>query len=200
MGKLHVCVVAYKRPVALRSLIDQFILQTDVNWIMTVVHDGPAPEAVKHTISLYANDSRVNFIETDRRQGNWGMQNRKIILSALTVRDDDFILNTNDDNGYVPRFVEFMMRATADINKVGMVYCDFLHHNFDYDIMKTELRVNYVDMGAFIVNVQLAKEVGFRHDDSFPGADGMFAEECAQRCGQLGYRVVYIPKVLFIHN
>jgi hypothetical protein len=201
MPKLHVVVVAYNRPVALRGLIDSFILQRPSNfdWSMTIVHDGPASDEVRKTVSLYENDPRVCFIETEGRIGNWGMHNRRMMFNLINAAPGDFILNTNDDNFYVPRFVEFMMKETLARNTV-FVYCDFLHHNFGHDIMEAYPQTNHIDMGAFITDFALAKEINFPHGDDFPGADGKFAEEVAEICKKRGLRMVHVPKVLFVHN
>ena len=58
--------------------------------------------------------------------------------------------------------------------------------------------LNYIDMGAFIVQLKLAQDVGFNSDA--PAADGYFAEDCLAECQKRGLKPVYIPKLLFIHN
>jgi GT2 family glycosyltransferase len=201
MAKLHIVVVAYNRPVALRGLIDSFLLQrkSQWDWSMTIVHDGPASEAVKKTVALYEDDPRVFFIETEIRVGNWGMANRRMMFQLINAEPGDFILNTNDDNVYVPFFLEFMMRETL-VKNTAFVYCDFLHHNFDYDIIQSQPKINHIDMGAFITEFSLAKEINFPYGDDFPAGDGRFAEDVAEACRKRGLRIVRIPKVLFVHN
>jgi hypothetical protein len=195
--KLHVVVIAFERTIPLRGLIDCFLIQSNPNWVMTIVHDGPASPGVKEIIKLYKDDNRVSFLATEVRQQNWGHANRKAMLDMLTGDPGDFVLITNDDNAYIPRFIEFMFREIVK-GGVGMVYCDFLHHNFEYDIVPAIPKVNNIDMGAFIVELKLAQSVGFVHD--VPEADGLFAEECAAKCKEKGLKAVHIPKVLFIHN
>jgi glycosyltransferase involved in cell wall biosynthesis len=195
--KLHVITIAYDRPVGLRGLIDSFILQSNPDWDMIVFHDGPASFSVRQTASLYENDKRVSFVETSGRQGNWGHANRKAGLQMLMGEPGDFVLITNDDNYYIPRFVEYMFDIASQGN-VGMVYCDFLHHTLNYINMISQPKLNYIDMGAFIVDLALAQEVGFNHDVA--GADGLFAEECNAKCIERGLRSVHIEKTLFIHN
>ncbi len=201
MSKLHIVVVAYNRPVALRGLIDSFILQkkSQWDWSMTIIHDGPASDEVHKTVNLYEDDPRVCFIETDVRIGNWGMGNRRMMFNLINAAPGDFILNTNDDNYYVPSFLNLMMKETLTRNTV-FVYCDFLHHNFDHDIMQAYPQTNHIDMGAFITDFALAKEIGFPHGDDFPAGDGKFAEEVVEICKKRGLRIVHVPKVLFVHN
>lgn len=196
--KLHIIVIAYERPVPMRILIDCFLSQyTKYEWDMIIIHDGPASQAVKDVMKLYRDDKRILFIDTDVRVGNWGHENRREMLQLQEGAPDDFVLITNDDNYYVPKFVQMFMDEAVK-PRTGMVYCDFLHHNFVYDVLVSRPKVNYMDMGAFIVNLPLAKEVGFVHN--VPHSDGLYAEECAAKCIQKGLKVTKIPKPLFVHN
>lgn len=201
--KLHVIVIAYDRPIPLRILVDSFIVQHSqnpsitVDWDMIIVHDGPASPEVLKTASLYEDNPKISFIATDQRTGNWGHANRREMLQLIDGDPDDFVLITNDDNYYIPRFIELFF-AEARATKTGFIYCDFLHHNFNYDVLCSKIRVNHIDMGAFIVNLKIAQEVGFIHD--LPESDGLYAEECATKCAQKGYRVVKVDKPLFVHN
>lgn len=192
---LHVIVIAYERPIHTRILIDCFLVQTDPRWKMTVVHDGPASDEMKKVLALY-DDPRISFISTETREGNWGHANRRMMLQLINGDSGDFVLITNNDNYYVPFFVKLMLEEAKP--DVSLIYCDFLHHNYHFDIVISRLKQNFIDMGAFIVEIKLAQSVGFIHD--VPASDGLFAEECAARCMELRLKTVHIPKVLFSHN
>lgn len=193
--KLHVICVAYERPVHLRGLIASFLLQTNPNWELNIIHDGKASQSVRDAISLY-NDDRIRFFESEQRNQCYGHPNRKMMLQKLKGVAEDFLLMTNDDNYYVPVFVEYMLAQCN--HTIGMVYCDTIHSHFGYGYLHTLIKVNNIDMGSFIVNLYLAQNNGFNH--VIWTADGLFAEECAERCKKQGLRIVYIPKPLFIHN
>lgn len=200
--KLQIIVVTYddgenKRSVALRGLIDSFLLQTNPDWIMTIIHDGPATQAVKAILKLYDNDQRICWLDTETRVGFWGLENKKKILSILKANPGDFVLFSNDDNYYVPAFVGMMMEQAA-IGRTGFVYCDFLHHNIGYEIIRSRPETNSIDMGAFITDLSLAQEVSFPY--MIPAHDGKFAEEATAICKKRSLRIAYIPKVLFVHN
>ncbi|MDD5565035.1 MAG: glycosyltransferase family A protein [Thermoanaerobaculaceae bacterium] len=195
MNKLHVVVVAYHRPIALRMLIDCFLLQTYQDWIMTIFHDGPAPQSVKDVIAGY-NDPRIIFLDSATESGNHGYYIRKGVLKILKASEDDFILNTNDDNYYVPRFIELMMREITP--ETGIVFCDTVHSHQEYNLQVSELKVSGIDLGAFIVRMPLAKEVGFTHDTY--AFDGYYAEDCLSAAISKGLRAVHVRKPLFIHN
>jgi hypothetical protein len=195
MKKIHVMLMAFQRVIPLRLVIDCFVLQTDHNWIMSIVHDGPAPEDVLKIIAGY-DYIPFAFYETPQVNGSWGFPNRNMMLKKACPEDAEWILFCADDSYYVPRFVEYMLEEAKD--DVGIVYCDMVHSHLGHSLLPAELKVNHIDMGAFIVRTTLAKEVGFNHI-SF-AADGLFAEECAKRCDELNLRTVHIPKPLFCHN
>lgn len=192
--KLTVIAVAYERVIPLRILIDSFLLQTNTNWEMTIVYDGKAPESVLDILNLY-NDLRLVFVETPTRNGLWGHPNRREYLSLLPPAKD-YVLLTNDDNYYVPRFVELMLEACGD--NVGIVMCDTVHSHYNYNLHKSFPREGNIDMGAFIVRQDVAVTVGFNH--SGRGADGKYAEDCYAYCNANNLITNHIQKPIFIHN
>lgn len=193
MDTLKVLVVAYQRVLPLQIMIDCFLVQTDPRWEMHIIHDGPALEEVRNIIP---DDPRVNFYETKQRMKRWGHPNRRYLLNNVPAKLDDFILITNDDNYYVPTYVQYM-RAEAKTG-VGIVYSDCLHNYYSYNILKSKMQTNHIDMGSFIVRQDVAKAVGFT-SDAFH-ADGIYAEACAGYCNSHSLSIKYIPKSLFIHN
>jgi len=194
--KLNVIAVAYHRAIPLRILIDSFLLQTDNRWQLQIVHDGIAPQDVVDVMGLY-DDLRLEFIQTEIRRDNYGHPNRRIHLEKLGSCKD-FVLLTNDDNYYVPVFVEKMLKeAEADLN-MGFVMCNTVHSHYDYNLHKSFPKHGDIDMGAFIVRLDVARAVGFNHIDR--GADGRYAEECADYCRLNNIKIIHINKPLFIHN
>jgi len=192
---LHVIVTVFGRAIHLRRLVDCFYLQTNTNWRLHVIHDGPAAADVIAVMSTY-RDERIFFECTPKVNGYWGHPNRDIILRKLVLNHSDYVLITNDDNIYVPTFVESFLKKCKN-PRVGFVYCDTLHSYLGYDVMKTELKENHIDMGSFIVKLDVARKVGFKHRHF--SADGTYAVECVKYCRQHRLSVLYIPKALFIH-
>lgn len=192
---LNVMSVAYERPIPMRILIDCFLVQTNPNWKLTIVHDGKASEAVNNITKLY-DDPRIIFKESDQRYQQYGHPNRKIFLSELKGNKDDFVLLTNDDNYYVPVFVDEVLNLCKP--DIGMVYCDAVHSHFQYNVLKTQVRVDRIDIGSFAVREDIAKAVGF-NNFAFNG-DGFYAEECALRVLSKRLQLKYIPKCFLIHN
>lgn len=195
---LHILCTSFQRPIQQRILIDSLIVQTKPFWKLYIIHDGPAPMQLRHIVNEY-EDLRIKYFETETVVGQWGHPNKKKLLDMIPRNHSDFVLMTNDDNYYVPKFVEMMTRRCGSFaRKIGMVYCDTAHSYTQYDVLKTQLKENLVDMGSFIVRVDIAKKIGF--DASHFSADGAYAEACANLCKRLRLEMIYIPKVLFIHN
>jgi hypothetical protein len=198
--KLHVIVVAYERPIELRILIDCFLTQTNQSWEIDIVHDGPASKKVWETIDLY-KDKRIRFWESEKRyhtkeQPTWGHPNRKALLEKIKGNKDDYVLITNDDNYYIPKFIEYFFDKAN--NDVGIIYCDTVHSHSNYAINYSKLQEHCIDMGAFIVKFDIAKETGFNH--TCFSADGKYAEECNANRISKGLKAIYINKTLFVHN
>jgi hypothetical protein len=192
---LHILCIAYERPIETSAFIASILAQSCPDWKMTIVHDGAASPAFKRVIAFYP-DPRINFIETEVRQGNWGHENRKVFLQLINGQSGDFVLITNGDNYYTPNFIKYTFRVVKP--GVKMVFCDFLHHNMEHRVLKAQPRTNFIDMGAFFVEIKLAQEIGFRHD--VPASDGLYCEECYAAIRQRGWQAAYVDLPLFVHN
>lgn len=195
---LNIICTSFQRPIQQRILIDCFIVQTNAMWKLHIIHDGPAPEQMRQIIKYY-DDPRIKFIETQTINGHYGHPNKKRLLDMIPNNHTDFLLMTNDDNYYVPKFVEIMTARCKSLSaKTGMVYCDTIHSYTQYELMKTQLKENNIDMGSFIVRNDIAKKIGF--NNLHLSADGTYAEACAELCKKLRLGILYVPKPLFVHN
>jgi hypothetical protein len=192
---LHVICAAYQRVIPLRILIDSFLVQTNPNWLLTIIHDGEMPPGVKEISEQY-NDERITFGYTGKRNGFSGFGNRDMILKNISGEEGDFVMSTNDDNYYMPTFVECFLNECKP--GVGIVYCNMIHSHFNYSILNTVLQRFYIDMGAFAVKLPLAKKIGITYRDDT--ADGRFAEACLAECNATGLKTVKIEKILYVHN
>ena len=193
--KLHIIVTAFKRPLDIKRLVFDFLLQTNNNWTLHIIHDGPMHISAADFIKGL-NDPRIELVITPKINGFWGPVNRGMMLNKLQGDPEDYVLITNDDNQYVKSFIEIFRAHCADT--VGFIYCDTLHNYINYDVLHTRIKVGSIDMGSFIVKLDVAKKIGFRHKVMV--ADGMYAEECAEECRRRGLKIVGIRKALFIHN
>ena len=133
--KVYVKAVAYERPIQMMNLCGMFLVQTNPNWDLTIMYDGYPPKHIQDIMSMFA-DPRIHFTHSGSRNGKWGHPNRKAMIESLP--DDGYVLLTNDDNMYVPVFVEAMLSATKD--GAGMVYCDTLHSYVGYQVTKSQIK------------------------------------------------------------
>lgn len=189
--------VTYNHVHELEVSIGSFLLQDNPDWEMLIVHDGAASEVVHEIMSRYKSDPRIKFTCTLKRNGKYGHPNRKSALSELKADETDWVLLSNSDNYYCPQFVSQMMEAAKKEN-AGIVFCDTIHSHLNYSYHSSVLKEGGLDMGCFIVRADVAKHVGFTHDNF--SADGFYAEECAKECAKRGLVAYHIARGLFVHN
>ena len=118
--------------------------------------------------------------------------------------NSEFIIQTNDDNYYVPKFLEFMFNK-IDGENLDLALCDMIHSHDrpggrpqeSYHAFVTEPRKFGVGIGCFIVKTEIAKAVGFR--DKSRDGDGTFIDDIMRGNG---HKVKWgkVDKILFVHN
>lgn len=199
---IDIVCVAYRRPGPLRVLVQCLLNQTAPNWRLRVYHDGPDAEVER--VLQDASDGapeRVSYRMTEVRYNDYGHSLREI---GLRECGGDYVLLTNDDNYYVPRFIEFATQAIVEADP-DVVMFDMVHSHDNpgyrpvpgYSYFRTEYSRYNIDMGAALVRTPLAKAAGFR-DKTFAG-DATYFEDVA-RTKPTGLKVCKVPRVLFVHN
>jgi hypothetical protein len=199
---IEIIAVAHQRIGELKVFVQSILNQTAPNWTLNVIHDGP--DAVfESTMRRFAKESanRISFSWTPRRHNDYGHSLRE---QGLAQAHGDFILLTNADNYYAPRFVEFMNDAIERTNP-DVVMFDMVHSHDNaggrgtpaYSHFKTEYGRTNIDMGAAIVRRELAQKAGF-HDKTHDG-DATYFENVARIKGQ-STAICKINRVLLVHN
>lgn len=191
---LQIIVAAYdNRIYNFNVFINSFLLQTHKNFILHIVHDGAANQALLDLMHHYSRFCDLRFECIDPPTGVWGHLNRKTALEKLDPNEGDKLLITNFDNYYVPVFVEYINKTfTQDVD---LVYYDFVHSHQGYMNYKSVPEISKIDMGAFITRSKLAKDVGF--NSTHYCADGVFIEDYKKRSNG---QACYIDRTLFVHN
>ena len=69
---LRVISVTFGHTTELEVSIGSFILQTNPNWTLEIVHDGPAPKEVREIMSRYSGDARIFFYMHLRKETDYG--------------------------------------------------------------------------------------------------------------------------------
>jgi glycosyltransferase involved in cell wall biosynthesis len=196
MSKLSIICVAYKRYHAIKVLIECLLCQTNPDWELLIIHDGEDTEHYNIVFPYTEQYANIKYWQTPIRYNDFGHTLRDLGIQQVT---GDYILITNDDNYYVPKFVELMLEPQADF-----IYCDMVHnHNRPesssggtYGFFKTHPAYCQIDIGCFIIKREIAQAVGFKH--RINEADGLFVEDILRTYPNL--KIVKIPKVLYVHN
>jgi cellulose synthase/poly-beta-1,6-N-acetylglucosamine synthase-like glycosyltransferase len=202
--RLDIVVATYRQDHWLEALLYGLAVQTRKDFRVVVVHDGPSKRAREAVEEIGRRSAlRLVYAETPRRFKDWGHSSRAHALEHHV--DSPYVLFTNGDNYYVPRFVEFAM-APFENPAVGVVYFDMVHSHDrtesvppgEYGYFRTEFQPFKCDIGAFITRTDIAKRVGFRHRHNV--ADAVFIEEINADRIQHPFEIVKVDRVLFVHN
>lgn len=223
--EINIVCVTYQRYRNIHVLLNSFLCQTFENWKLIVIHDGP-DETMERIVGEYQRrDARIRYQQTDRRYNDYGYSLRQI---GLDQADADFIMFTNDDNYYAPKFLQYMFEAIRR-DDLDLVLCNMIHSHKrpgkykqdDYHLFESYPKRKYIDIGNFIVRTRLAQSVGFQ--DKGYTADGDFIDRLVACCnvenlisywkwrlylwltqkhkpGAPRLRIGKINRVLFVHN
>ena len=206
---INVIVSTYKQYNEIQILIRSFIQQTDKRWKLYIINDGQDKDkqAIIYNIKKEHIDywNQIQYLETKERMNYFGHNQREYGLNNIHLPDNEYVLLTNGDNYYCPTFVEEMLKVPSEGRNV--IYCDMVHsHNrrdsssgSTYGYFNTQFYPEKCDIGAFIVNCELAKEIGFtwRRNE----ADADYIREIREiNEKKYSLNLFKIAKVLFIHN
>jgi glycosyltransferase involved in cell wall biosynthesis len=196
MTKFSIIVVAYQRYKEIKCLLHSLLSQTYDNFEVIVLHDGH-DEQHANIMSEFLTDDRFKYIQTPTRFNDWGMSLRNIGLEMVT---GDYVINTNDDNYYVPVYLDELNKTINGYPECNFVYYDCVlnHHNIlnhnqkDYGLLIPKLKSCYIDMGQFAVKKDIIIKYRFKSTST---ADGELVEEMNHEL-----KPEYIDKILFVHN
>jgi len=208
METVHIIAVAYKKYGELRVFVQSWLNQSDRNWILTVIHDGHDDEFVE-IMKYFATiePDKIDYQCTDIRFNDYGHSLREIGLHSAR---GDYVLLTNADNYYIPKALEFINAALLEqqSSNVDVVMFDMVHSHSNpgrrklpaYSFFEVSYQRESIDMGAAIVDTDLAKKTGFA-DKSFD-ADATYFESVARKKNAGGEKlsIIKIPSILLVHN
>jgi glycosyltransferase involved in cell wall biosynthesis len=192
---LDILCVTYNQNESLKCFINSIKSQTNPNWRLIIVHDGPNPNLKLDLLNNNYLTNNVLFIEYPHRTQNYGHHLRAWGLKNFV--ENDYILITNGDNYYTPNMVNEVLNKNEDF-----IFFDCIHshkrkknHNKqDYGLMVSELKESMIDMGCVVVKSNLAKQIGFNHVNY--SADWKYFEDVLAT----NPTISKINKVLFVHN
>lgn len=199
--KISIIVVAYKRYKEIAVLIHSFLAQTVQDFKLHIIHDGydgRMDKLLKPYKKQYPH--LIDYEFTKHRYNDYGHSLRDIGIQKAT---GDYILLTNDDNYYCPKFVEYMNAALKE-EQADVVLFDMIHSHSNpggraqppYCFFETAPQRFSVDIGCFIVRTPLAKQVGFR--DKTHDGDATYFEDIMGLVPTP--HLIKVPRVLLVHN
>lgn len=194
--RIVMAVSSMDRPIHLLGTLTQFSVQTDPNWELHILQDGPNP-AIREIVRAVDTSGKFVLHELPKA-GYWGFPHREAFIQSQPSSTDTWICLTNDDNYYAPVFVEYM-RQIATRPHVGMVMCDFATRNRKWNVIESKPEFDHILMGAFMVRMDVAQAVKFRdYSDVF--SDSRWVEDLRDHLCEIGLQIARIPHVLFVHN
>jgi hypothetical protein len=154
------------------------------NWELLFVTDGPNPAAAE--VVKGTGDPRIRLLETQKAAGRWGHPYRQTGIDAAS---GTLIGLSNDDNYYVPGYLEQMVNALQR-DDADLVMCAMLHSYWGWKAIEAGH-----DVGSWIARRELLRRTPW-------AGDGFFydAEYLALLRKNADGRTTLVDRPLFIHN
>lgn len=189
---LTVVVVSYKGYTEIETMINSFLSQKVQNYKMVIGHDGP-DEKMENIVKKYSDQYNfIKYFHSEKRMNQWGHNLRN---EALKYVDTPWIVNTNDDNYYVPIFTRAIQNHIKNNPGVQCLMYNAVHSYFNYAIFKPRFKNALIDMGQFVIQTKMVKNIKF--DPTRSAADGRLVNQIKQKYNP---KIIHINKTLFIHN
>ena len=117
-------------------------------------------------------------------RGRWGHPYRQIGLEACR---GEFIGMSNDDNYYVPGYIEQMLHA---LENADLAMCEVLHSNASWSVKPAG-----IDLGSWIAAASVVRQVRRPGDEYTSDQDYLIGlKKIVQN------RVATVNRPLFVHN
>lgn len=196
-----IVVAAYLSPgderlaAAARCLIESLRAQTWPKWRAVVVHDGPVHPSQQAAWERLAEDPhhRVRLHVTADRRGEYGHPHRQKAL-RLVPAECNWIVHTNQDNYFVPTFLETMLSACLRSGALWS-YCDMVHSHRLWKFLPCQVRRGRIDLSCVLVRRELAERCEFP-TSGFTGDWTWISRLDAAAKG----RREHVPSALVVHN
>lgn len=188
--------VTYGHDNNLKCFINSIKSQTNQDWRLFIIHDGPNKNLKLNLENNgYIDNQKIFFVEYPTRTGNYGHTLRKWGLENLV--DSEYVLITNGDNYYCPIMIDEVIKRNEDFIYFNCVHSHKTKNNSNgtnYGYMNTKLSRGWIDIGCAIIKSSIAKKIGFK--STHFAADWFFFEELLK--GNIS--TYKIDKVLLVHN
>lgn len=185
---------ACRRLKQLTGLVNAFRCQTYDHWMMEVTHDGPlVTNDLSRDVYALHEPGKVEVVCTTERKKQFGHPNRQDAIERLLSTGCEWIGLTNDDNYYVPVYLEWML-AEAQAKQADFVYCDCVHSHKTWKPLPALPKRGHIDLGSFLVRKSLVEKIKF---DKFTFAGDW---DYISRLLAASKRFAHVAGTLFVHN
>lgn len=176
------------------AIISSLIMQTNRNWELWLIHDGPGDGSAETFIQVI-NDDRIKYFETHEHKGMWGHYIRSEWLQKVKTK---YVIISNPDNYYTPVFiercfVEFKKRRTS----IGIFCLQMVHSYTNWGVINCRFARGFIDCGGVMLKTKEAVSVGWNNITDH-SADWFFFNDIAKAYGV--NKFTSIPGCLFQHN
>lgn len=194
-NKVRICMASYlnhnniQKINLMFSCLYSLLAQTHTNIEIYIHHDG-SPINLDLVKKIRDTDQRILFIDNLEFKGHYGHYHRH--PTAMIKPHADWILFTNDDNYYIPSFLEKMLSAAKKENS-KLVYCNMIHNYINYHAIGSRIEHGAIDMGSFISHMDLVKQTEWDNFDT--SADYVYVKKLSMLTNP-----IHISSCLFVHN
>lgn len=160
------------------AIISSLIMQTNPNWQLKLIHDGPGNGEAEQYVNLI-NDDRIEYIETPEHRGLWGHYIRSHYLQLVTTK---YVIITNPDNTYQPKFIEKAM-AKLKNGAIAAYSQQIVHSYTDWKVMNCRVERGFLDCGQVLMKTKEVQEVGWNNITDH-SSDWFFFNDIARKYGK----------------
>ncbi len=169
--KVSVVIPTYNRSNTIGVAIKSIFNQTHQNFEIVIVDDSPDEKTEKVVVSL--NDSRIKYIRNDKRTNRAAAINQGIKRSSV---DSKFIALLDDDDKYLPSFLEKTIERLEEKKEIAGVTCGIELRN-EEDIKIREEGCQKEPWRTSVGNLSVLRKDLFEKENYWFNADWTYLEE-----------------------
>jgi hypothetical protein len=194
---VSVAISVYWPPEYLTAFMLSMLRQRHKNWEVVGVTDGPCPdvEEDRYVREKFIDTGRLRLVRMDKHKGNWCHHYRQLALQECLGK---YVTMSNDDNLYVPGFMEQMVLELED--GADLVLCHHLHSYYGWSHTGVSLDQGSNDLGCWMARADLIRACpwsGTGHQ-----ADGAYVNTLVTLIpdDKVHDKIRIVPRPLFIKN
>ena len=158
----------YNRKHCIKNAIDSLLIQTYQNFELIIVDDGSTDDTEEYIKEIYKNEieiGKIRYLKLDQNHGASFARNR-----GLEIAKNKWIGYLDTDNEMCPEFLETYVKYISENPEYKIFYAKIKHRNsgiiIGHEFDNNEIKfTNFIDMGVFIYNIDIYKNLGGFNED-----------------------------------